>query len=187
MIVSVLSGENSYQDRFRPCLRDSSVGKFFSRVSLISRIETKRRSYTESPNFISKQFNRFFHLNNAVPVLNQLNEEVYHRLHQKSLYQPTRREKQLHIMIQDPVITPVALQTKIWNKAIMYPRYLFDTGLTINLPKEFYKWWKTYYAFPGSPLENIKVRIVTDTNRTLESFFIHKKPSQQMLRRMEPT
>ncbi|CAF0840978.1 unnamed protein product [Didymodactylos carnosus] len=38
------------------------------------------------PNFISKQFNRFFHLNNTMPVLNQLNEQVYHRLHQKLLY-----------------------------------------------------------------------------------------------------
>jgi hypothetical protein len=48
------------------------------------------------PYFITKQFNRFFHLNNALPVLNQLNQEVYHRLHQTLLHQPTRREKQLY-------------------------------------------------------------------------------------------
>jgi hypothetical protein len=137
------------------------------------------------PNFISKQFNRFFHIYNAIPVLHQMNEEVYHSLHEQLLYQPTRREKQLHIMMQDLVITPVVLQPKIWNKELMYPRYLFDTGLTINLSKEFFKWWKTYYAFPGSPLESVKVRIVTDTNRTLESFFIRKKPSRDVLRRME--
>jgi hypothetical protein len=47
------------------------------------------------PNFISNQFNRFFDLNNAMPVLNQLNEQVYLRLHQTLLYQATRREKQL--------------------------------------------------------------------------------------------
>jgi hypothetical protein len=88
-------------------------------------------------------------------------------------------------MMQDPVITPAILQPKIWDKELMYPRYLFDTGLTINLSKEFFKWWKTYYAFPGSPLESVKVRIVTDTNRTLESFFIRKKPSRDVLRRME--
>lgn len=139
------------------------------------------------PNFISKQFNRFFHLNKAIPVLNQLNEKVYRSLHQQLLNQPTRREKQLHIMMQDPVTTPVVLQPKIWNKELVYPRYLFDTGLTVNLPKEFYKWWKTYYAYPGSPLENVKVRIVSDINRTLESFFIHKKPSRKVLRRKEST
>ena len=139
------------------------------------------------PNFISKQFNRFFHLNNAISVLNQLNEEVYHNLHHKLLYQPTRREKHLQIMMQDPVNNPVVLQPKIWNKELMYPRYLFDTGLTTTLPKEFYKWWKTYYAFPGSPFENVKVRVVSDTYRTLESFFIHKKPSREVLKRLEAT
>ena len=132
------------------------------------------------PNFISKQFNRFFRLNDAILVLNQLNAEVYHSFHQKQLYQPTHRERQLHTMMQDPVITPVVLQPKIWNKELMYPRYLFDTGLTINFPQEFYKWWKTYYAFHGSSFKNVKVRIVTDTNRTLESFFIHKKPSREV-------
>ena len=71
------------------------------------------------PNFISKQFNRFFLLNDATPVLNQLNTEVYHSLHQKLLYQPTRREKQLHTMMQDPVITPVVLQPQIWNNELM--------------------------------------------------------------------
>jgi hypothetical protein len=43
------------------------------------------------PYFITKQSNRFFHLNNALPVLNQLNQEVYHRLHQTLLHQPTHR------------------------------------------------------------------------------------------------
>ena len=65
----------------------------------------------------------------------------------------------------------------------MSPRYLFDTGLSTNLPKEFYRWWKTYYAFPGSPFENIKVRVVNDTNRTLENFFIRKKPSRELLKK----
>ena len=137
------------------------------------------------PNFISKQFHRFFHLNNAMPVLNQLNKQIYHELHQTSLYQPTRREKQFQKMMQDPVKTPLALEPKIWNKELLYPRYLFDTGLTIDLPKEFYKWWKTYYAFPGSPLEHIKVRTVTDTNRTIESFFIRKKPPREVLTKMK--
>ena len=139
------------------------------------------------PNFISKQFNRFFHLNNAIPVLNELNEHVYHHLHQTSLHQPTRREKQLRNMMEDPVKTPLVLQPKIWNKDLMYPRYLFDTGLTIKLPKEFYKWWNTYYAFHGSPVEHVKVRMVTDLSRTLENFFIHKKPPREMLTNMEST
>ena len=86
-------------------------------------------------NFIKKQFNRFFHLNNALSVFNELNEEVCERLHEQSLYGPRRREKQLGSMIQDPARNPMVLQPKIWNSDVMYPRYLFDTGLTAHLPK----------------------------------------------------
>jgi hypothetical protein len=139
------------------------------------------------PHFIAKQFNRFFHLNNAMPVLTQLNEDIYYQLHQTLLHQPTRHEKKLETMMQNPVENPLVLQPKIWSKELMYPHYLFDTSLTSNLPNQFYKWWKTYYAFSGSPVENIKVRIVTNTNRTLESFFIHKKPSREILTKMEAT
>ena len=113
------------------------------------------------PNFIKKYFNRFFHLNKALPVFNELNEEVYHRLHKQSLYEPTRREKQLGNIIQGPVRNPMVLRPKIWNSDEIYPRYLFDTGLTIHLLKQVYTWRKTYYAFPGSPVENVKVRIVS--------------------------
>jgi len=139
------------------------------------------------PNFISKQFNRFFRLNNAMPVLTHLNEESYHHLHQTLLYQPTRRQKKLNNMMQNPVEAPLVLQPKIWNKDLLYPNYLFDTSLTMNLPNEFYKWWKIYYAFPGSPLQHIKVILVTNINRTLESFFIRKKPRKEILTKMEKT
>ena len=46
--------------------------------------------------------------------------------------------KQLHSMIQDPVRNLVVLQPKIWNSDVMYPRYLFDSGLTIHLQKQIY-------------------------------------------------
>ena len=55
------------------------------------------------PNFIKKQFNRFFHLNNALSVFDELNEEVYHRLHKQSLYEPTRREKQ-HLAVSYKIL-----------------------------------------------------------------------------------
>ncbi|CAF4832716.1 unnamed protein product, partial [Rotaria sp. Silwood2] len=137
------------------------------------------------PNFILKHFNRFFRLNNAMPVLNQLDENVYHHLHHTLLHQPTRREKKLNIMKQNPIEKPWVLQPKIWNNELMYPRYLFDTNLTTNFPKQFYKWWKTYYAFPASPLQTIKVTMVTNTNRTLESFFIKKKPPRDIFTKIE--
>jgi len=140
------------------------------------------------PNFISKQFNRFFQLNHALPVLNQLDKQVYHRLHQTALHQPTRREKQLNSMMNDSVVKPTVLQPKIWNHKLLYPRYMFDSGQSIDFPKEFYEWWKTYYgASPILPAHNVQIRLVADTNRTLEGFFIHKKPPRDMLTKMERT
>ncbi len=120
-----------------------------------------------------------------MPVLTHLNEDSYHHLHQNLLHQPTQREKKLNTMMRNPVEIPLVLQPKIWNKELMYPNYLFDSSLTINLLHEFYKWWKTYYAFPGSPLQHIKVILVTNINRTLESFFTHKKPPREILTKME--
>ncbi|CAF4236385.1 unnamed protein product [Rotaria sordida] len=65
------------------------------------------------PNFILKRFYRFFQVNNAISVLNELNEQVYQLLHQLLLHQPTRREKELHIMVEDPIRSPTVLQQKI--------------------------------------------------------------------------
>jgi hypothetical protein len=45
------------------------------------------------PDFMTKHFQRFFQLNNSMSVLEQLDAEVYQQLHEKFLYQPTRREK----------------------------------------------------------------------------------------------
>ena len=44
------------------------------------------------PNFITKYFNRFFEVNNALLVLQQLDGQMYQRLHNQLLYQPIRRE-----------------------------------------------------------------------------------------------
>jgi hypothetical protein len=120
-----------------------------------------------------------------MPVWRELNEQVYTQLHQNLLNQPTRREKQLQTMMQDPVRAPAILQSKIWNQQLLFPRYLFDSRSTNTFQKRFKKWWKTYFAFSGSPVQQVKVRLVATTNRTLESFLIHKKPPKEILTKME--
>lgn len=102
------------------------------------------------PHFVIEQFNRFFKLNNAMPIWRESNEQVHAQLHQNLLYQPTRREKRLQIMMQDFVRAPAVLQPKIWNRQLMFPRYLFDLELKTTFQKRFKKWWKTYFAFSGS-------------------------------------
>jgi len=140
-----------------------------------------------SPKFISAHFHRFFQVNNAISVLKELDEDVYQRLHQNLLYQPTRRENNLKDMTKDPVQFPVVLQTKTWNRTVMYPRYTFESGPISGFPTAFYKWWHKYYTYSGSPLNRIQVQLVANTNRTLENFFIYKKPPRELLRRMDST
>ena len=141
------------------------------------------------PHFISKQFNRFFQVNNAMPVLKQLNKHSYHGLHKRLLYQRTRREKELQLTMQQlgPFKPPMEVQSKIQNQEVVYPHYLFEKGLTSNLPKQIHTWWKKHYAFNGSPLQHVKLQLVSNTNRTLETFLIRNKPSREILTRMEST
>ena len=91
--------------------------------------------------------------------------------------------------MHDPIQSPLALQPKIWDRKHMYVRYMFDSGSqSINFPKEFSKWWKTYYAFPPVlPVHNVQIRLVADTDRTLENLFIHRKPPRDILTRMKIT
>ncbi|CAF5037647.1 unnamed protein product, partial [Rotaria sp. Silwood1] len=42
-------------------------------------------------------------------IVNKLNKQVYHQPNQQWMYQPTRRQKQLHQMIQHPMRSPTAL------------------------------------------------------------------------------
>ncbi|CAF2729090.1 unnamed protein product [Rotaria sp. Silwood2] len=110
------------------------------------------------PKFITKHFQRFFQLNNAISVLDKLDENKYRQLHKKLLQQPTRREKILQTLMEDPVKNPEVLRIKIWNRTVMHLRYLFDSALTIHFPIEFYRWWKNYYVYPGSNINNVKIR-----------------------------
>ena len=59
-----------------------------------------------SPDFISKRFNQFFSVNNPVPVLERLDEQVYQQLHHNLLIQPNRREKKLEKMTRDTQVLP---------------------------------------------------------------------------------
>jgi hypothetical protein len=88
-------------------------------------------------------------------------------------------------MMKDPVDSPLVLERKIWDAKLIYPAYLFESGQSIDLPRQFYKWWKTYYAYSGSSVQYVKIRLATNANRTLESFLIHKKPPRDILTRMD--
>ncbi|CAF1267435.1 unnamed protein product [Rotaria sordida] len=61
------------------------------------------------PNFITKQFYCLFHLNNDMSGLKLMNENAYHHIHQRLLHHPTRHEKELKKMTEDPIEKPFVL------------------------------------------------------------------------------
>ncbi|CAF3969206.1 unnamed protein product [Rotaria sordida] len=140
------------------------------------------------PKFITKHIDRFFRLNNVISILKRVDQQqVYEELHKKLLEQLTRREKTLKTMMQDSIKNPQVLQTKIWDRNVMYPRYQFDSGLTLNFRRSFHSWWLKHYVFPTSNVNNVRIRLVPQMNRTLEHFFIRKKPPHEMLTKKEPS
>ncbi|CAF2092776.1 unnamed protein product [Rotaria magnacalcarata] len=89
------------------------------------------------PKCIDKCFQHFFKLNAATSVLTDLNERTYQHLHQKLLRQPTRREKQLNVRLIDLIEAPTVLQSKIWDKSIMYSRYPYNFTVLAVYPNNF--------------------------------------------------
>ena len=138
------------------------------------------------PAFISEHFHRFFELNNAMPVLKQLDPQVYHELHQKLLHLPTRREKELQGMpIEIDQIPDGLRRRQPWNSNVMYARYIFESGPRLEFPREFRKWWHEYFVQTQSNAALVQVKFAIQSNRTLEQFLVHKKPPREMLRKRE--
>jgi hypothetical protein len=137
------------------------------------------------PGFIRKQFHRLFRSTPIISMLDGMNEQSYQQLHHRLLHQPTRHEQQLKKMMINPIESPSVLQPYLWNKQIMHPHYLFDHERLGQLREVFMKWWKEHYAYPGSSVYGVKVRLVGNTQKTLENFLIRKKPRREFLTKME--
>jgi hypothetical protein len=146
------------------------------------RIQTSLLLGQYSSKLISNQFLRFFQVNNAMPVFEDLNEQVYRRLHQKLLDRTTQRENKLKELMKDPVKHPAILEKTSRDYTVMSPRYSYESGPLATFPQEFHSWWKKYYQYPGSPVQHIKIRLKPTTNRTLARTFIRKKPPRHMLK-----
>ena len=119
--------------------------------------------------FISKYFNLFFKLNNAVPILKQLDAQFYQELHKKRLHQPTRREKELQGMPTDIDKIPEELRKcKAWNPNIMYARYEFEAGPRLDFRKAFRLWWHNHFVQTKSCAADVAVKFAVKSNQTLE-------------------
>lgn len=139
------------------------------------------------PHFITRELQRFLRLHIAVPLIDIMDQRHYQEVHKKLLHQPTRRENQLQLHMKNPIKEPIILQPNPWNRKVMFPKINFDSGLTIGFPKIFHTWWEMHFTDNTSPAKDVKVRVVTKTNSTLEHYLIRKKPSKAILTRMQST
>lgn len=137
------------------------------------------------PSFIRKQFSRLFRSTPIISMLDGMNEQSYQQLHHQLLHRPTLHEQKLKEKMMNPIESPSVLQPRVWDNQIMYIHYLFEYEQLGQFRGVFMKWWKEHYAYPGSSVYNVKVRLAGDTGKTLEKFLIQKKPRQDLLTKME--
>ena len=136
------------------------------------------------PAFISKYFNRFFELNDAVPVLTHLDVRVYHDLHQKLLHQLNHREKEIQGMPTDIEQIPEKLRKcKPWNPNIMYAKYKYKSGPRLKFRKTLRIWWHEHFIQTQSNAAHVAVKFSIKNNQTLEQFFVPKKPRREILKK----
>ncbi|CAF1349824.1 unnamed protein product [Adineta steineri] len=134
---------------------------------------------------ITNEFLRFFQMNKAMPIFQQLNQQAYQELHQQLLNRTTQKETKSNDRMKDPVKYSAILHKKPWDRNKIFLRYLYESGPLATFPKEFNSWWKKYYLFQGSHLRHIKLQLIPKTNSTLARSLIHKKPPRTMLRLSE--
>lgn len=127
------------------------------------------------PHFISKQFQRFFRLNDAERIHTRLAEDLYEQQYHRLLHEPSRRDKRLSTTMKDHAVLPTVLQRKIWNTRLMYSRFTYESGSIRQLKPVIHHWWKKWYRYPGSLVNDVRLRICNNTNRTLADQFVRKK------------
>ncbi|CAF3146940.1 unnamed protein product [Rotaria sp. Silwood2] len=144
------------------------------------------------PKFITKHFQRFFQLNNAISVLDKLDENKYRQLHKKLLQQPTRREKNLQTLMEDPVENPEVLRIKIWNRTVMHLPY-FDLGMkegvwAPRVSKSFAKQHHTCrsYGFPKHVIEQRQKTITQQLQHTADELHWYLTNLEQNVQQWQP-
>jgi hypothetical protein len=117
------------------------------------------------PRFVSYHFKRFFEKNSA----------AYAELHHTLIQQPTRRERELEASSNDQQ------QRADYNKKEILVYLTFESGPKLELKKELRRLWREHYIYPGSPMNNVTLKIGTQSNRSLHQLLVKKKPPRSML------
>ena len=142
------------------------------------------------PQFIAYHFKHFFEQQNAMSLMEQLDNNLYAEIHHRIIHQLTRREKRQQredmryrrsqllfdeIQDQQPVSpSPVA-------KKEIHVSFTFESGPMLDFKRELDCLWKQYYHCNNSLLNDVQLKISVRPNKSLSQLLIRKKPSKSML------
>jgi hypothetical protein len=126
-----------------------------------------------APRFISFHFKQFFQQYNTLSLMEQLDNDIYQKLHLNLLHQLTRKERGE----RKPTISDSnqlaqqqnQQQQQDCNKKEIRISYTFESGPMSSFKKEFRHLWKKYLLYPGSPMNNATLNIGIQTNNKFYS------------------
>ena len=134
-------------------------------------------------NFISYHFKQFFKKNKAMPVLEQLDNNVYQLLHQEMIARPTRREKEKSLThTNERNSSNVNEHTNNEsNRQGIQVYYTFESGPMLAFKRELRRLWDKHYIHQSSSMNNVRLKIGTSSNKSLNHLLVKKKPTKAML------
>ena len=139
------------------------------------------------PRFIAYHIRQFFQQSNALSLMDQLDTDIYRELHQKLLYQLTRRERQQRrqeFIFEQEQRSSERNQSSTQldgNRKNIRVHFHYESGPMLNFKSQLRRLWKKYYIYDGSPINNVKLTIATQINKSLSQLFIKNKPPKSML------
>jgi len=140
------------------------------------------------PKFIYYHINRFFQQNEAKSVWEQLDTEMFKKLHKTLISRPTRRERQRNQRAATTTNVTTYSSNQIQeqpqqdsNRRQFNVHFTFQSGPTLKLKRELHQLWKKYYIYKSSPMNNVCLNIGTRSNKSLNQLLVKKRPPKAML------
>ena len=136
------------------------------------------------PKFISHHIKSFFIRFNAMSVWTELDTGSYHILHPQLLHKLTLREQQLQNSSHPTETSLCSRQYREYKNHLLIHR-TFETGPLLNFKLQYRQLWNKSYVTSAAGIGKARLIIGNTNNPSLQSLFVWKKPSREMLTRME--
>ena len=137
------------------------------------------------PRFVAHHFKQFFQQHDALSLLQELDQDVYQRLHHHLIHQPSRRERERRRDVKSDADSSTPHHTEEERKdgyrREIRVHFTFESGPMLNFKRELRHLWKQHYNYPGSPMTNVTLKIGTRTNRSLQQLLVKNKPPKSVL------